>query len=245
MERQQNFTIRDLAAKWRSKTELYNLLSTEGGIYLPPKQDATQQYLRCLMMGKKKYLKWKDVTVIKVPQYKGLTVRNILRFADSKFHVTNYLPDYTYAKEPNREWVWNVINTIIPGDFQAFIEEKVNERKQYLIESQNLGISVLPEFQNIFKNSQAVSTVNGKSYFLARFPKVTKNQSKLQKLEEEKKEFESHTSTLTQEINELKLKMEEMQEKLNEFDENQDKLSKLYEMGIIDENAELINNDMK
>ena len=160
MERHQNFTIKDLAAKWRSKTELYNLLSTEGDIYLPPKQDATQQYLHCLMMGKKKYLKWEDVTVIKTPQYKRLTVRNILRLVDSKVHVTNYLPDYTYTKEPNREWVWNVINTIISGEFHAFIEEKVKKRKQYLIESQDLGISVLPEFQNIFMNSQAVSTVN-------------------------------------------------------------------------------------
>ena len=72
-----------------------------------------------------------------------------------------------------------------------------------LIESQNLGISIIPEFQNIFKNSRAVSTVNRKSYFLARFQKVTKDQFKLQKLEEEKKEFKSNTSALTQEINEL------------------------------------------
>ena len=44
MQIDNDFTINELAAKCRSKSELYHLLSTEGGIYLPPMQDATQIY---------------------------------------------------------------------------------------------------------------------------------------------------------------------------------------------------------
>ena len=53
MERNENFTVSDIAVKCKSKTELYNLLAREGKIYLPPKQDATQSYLRDIMLGEK------------------------------------------------------------------------------------------------------------------------------------------------------------------------------------------------
>ena len=105
MDSSNQFTINDLAAKCKSKSEFYNLLTTEGGMYLPPIQDATQAYLRGIMMGKKEYVKSKNVMVIKVPLYKGLTVAKILRFARSKQNINNYIPDYKYCKEPNREWL--------------------------------------------------------------------------------------------------------------------------------------------
>ena len=57
MDLSNQFTISDLAAKCKSKTEFYNLLATEGGMHLPPVQDATQTYLRGIMMGKKEYVK--------------------------------------------------------------------------------------------------------------------------------------------------------------------------------------------
>ena len=63
MEIDHSFTIRDLSSKCRSKTELYNMLVREGQIYLPSKQEATQKFLRDVMMGKKNYIKCDDVRV--------------------------------------------------------------------------------------------------------------------------------------------------------------------------------------
>ena len=42
MEESDIFTVNDLSVKWKSKSELYNVLIREGNIYLPSKQDATQ-----------------------------------------------------------------------------------------------------------------------------------------------------------------------------------------------------------
>ena len=42
MESTNALTVNDIAAKWKSKTELYNLLIREGNVYLPPKQDAKE-----------------------------------------------------------------------------------------------------------------------------------------------------------------------------------------------------------
>ena len=57
MERRDKITVSDLAAKFKSKAELYNILTREGEIYLPPKQDSTQKFLREVMRGRKLYIK--------------------------------------------------------------------------------------------------------------------------------------------------------------------------------------------
>ena len=244
METSNIFTVKHLAAKCKSKTELYNLLIRDGKIYLPPKQDATQKYLRELIQGKKLHLKWSEVILTKVPQYEGLKVKDLLRFAKSKTEIDQFLPEYSYNKEPNREWLCNMINTLITDEFQEFIKMKVEKRNKEIISSQNLGIKATSEFVEIFKRSQSISTTNGKSHFLARNPKITKEQQKIITLEEEKKELDSKTSILKEELNDLKSKMNDLQHQQEISDSNNDKLSKLYELGIIDENGELIRNDM-
>ena len=52
-----SYSAFDLAAKCKSKLELYNVLIRDGGIYLLPKQEATQKYLRSIINGTKNYLK--------------------------------------------------------------------------------------------------------------------------------------------------------------------------------------------
>jgi len=98
MQDQQDFTILDLASKWKSKMEFYNMLTREGGWYLPPAQDCTQKYLREVIVGEKLYLKSIDVKIIQVPRYEYLEVKDILDFAKSQFDVWKYLPKYKYKK---------------------------------------------------------------------------------------------------------------------------------------------------
>ena len=202
------------------------------------------KYLRDLLMGKKLHVKCSEVTVIKVPQYNGLKVRDLIRFAESKFSIDKFLPEYSYHKEPNREWLCNIINTLVNDEFKNFIQEKIDKRNKELIKTQNLGVSAKQEFIDIFKRSKAISTTKGKSHFLTRVPKLTKDQLRLKKLEEEKSTAESKTKLLTRELDELKEKISYIESIQGDADENIEKLGKLYKMGIIDENGELINNDM-
>ena len=46
MEINNKLAVNNLLAKFKSKTELYNVLTREGNIYLPPKQDSTQQFFK-------------------------------------------------------------------------------------------------------------------------------------------------------------------------------------------------------
>ena len=50
-------TVADLPEKFKSKVELDSVLTREGNIYLPPKQDATQKFLKEILLGNKLYVK--------------------------------------------------------------------------------------------------------------------------------------------------------------------------------------------
>ena len=98
MESNEDLTVSYLAAKFKSKIEIYNVLTREGNVYLPPKQYSTQKFLRKIMLGTKLYIKLNEVKVIKAPQYKGLYFKDLLNFAATKVNTKNYLPDYEYFK---------------------------------------------------------------------------------------------------------------------------------------------------
>ena len=125
-----DFNVNNLGSKCRSKQELYSVLTMEGGIYLLPIQDATQSYLRDIMIGRKLFVKCKDVKVIHVAHYKGLRVRDVLSFANSKINIATYLPDYDYNKEPNRVWLWNLVNSLLHEEFKSTLKRRWRKRKE-------------------------------------------------------------------------------------------------------------------
>ena len=155
------------------------------------------------------------------------------------------MPDYAYQKEPNREWLCNIVNILIKDEFQEYINENVENRKLELINSQNLGIKAKPEFINIFKYSQSVSTMRGKSHFLVRLPKISKDQKLIKVLEEQKKGGEYHVKLLNKEIDELKQKILDLEESQRDNDDNFEKLTKLYDLCVIDENGQLKRDQME
>ena len=93
-----------------------------------------------------------------------------------------------------------------------------------------MGEKVNREFIDVFKNSQSISTMKGKSHFLSREPKKTKDQLKIDKIEEEKEKAHSKIDVMKRDLQLLKLKMKEYVLKQREADINTDKLAKLYKL---------------
>ena len=94
-----------------------------------------------------------------------------------------------------------------------------------------------PEFINVFKKSQAVSTMKGKSHFMVRMPKITKDRMIINDLEEKKEENDSKMISLIHEIDELKGKIHQLEDNQRDNEDNLDKLAHLYKLGLIDENG--------
>ena len=66
------------------------------------------------MHGEKRYIKLNKVLVIQVPQYKGLYVKDIMKFARSKIKIDDNLPEFEYNKELNSQRLCNIMNSLIP-----------------------------------------------------------------------------------------------------------------------------------
>ena len=52
-ETKDHLTVYSLGIKARSKIEVYRLLTTEGGVYLPPVNEVNYQYLKSIIAGEK------------------------------------------------------------------------------------------------------------------------------------------------------------------------------------------------
>ena len=53
-EEEEKLTVLDCGVKGKSKIEIYRILTTEGGVYLPPAKECNYQFIRAIMTGDKK-----------------------------------------------------------------------------------------------------------------------------------------------------------------------------------------------
>ena len=127
-------SISEVALKTKSKKEVYDLITTEGEVYLPPLGDTHYKFISQIIWGEKLYLKCGEGKVCKVPHLKTLSVGSMLEFARNNTNIDEFLPDFNYQKLPNREWLWNLLNTILGERFREFIQSKQQERTEYIME---------------------------------------------------------------------------------------------------------------
>ena len=237
---EKSFTLNDVAIKARSKKEVYYVLTTEGGIYLPPIIDANSSYLKEIVRGTKLFLYSKNVKVIKVPQIKKLFVNDILKWGKSKTNIDAYLPTYKYVKFPNREWICNVLNTIAYEDFQKYVKEAFRNREKELVMTKGLDLAAIPEIAKIFSESHNISYEKGRSHFIMR---DFKRKRKWYEIEDDMKVDLQGTNK----FDELNLKIKQLENKValhaereEELLKDKEKLVILYENGIIDSDGEAI-----
>ena len=60
--------VKELAAKYNNKRELYNFIATDCGIYVPPYANCTTYFLKELMTPRKKRLHTARIRTIHIPQ---------------------------------------------------------------------------------------------------------------------------------------------------------------------------------
>ena len=92
-----------------------------------------------------------------VLQAKGLTVSEIIKYARSKWNIFDYLPEHMDCRWPNRDFLCNVVNTVIPDEFELYVKGVLDSREKKMIKQRKLGVSILPEFVKIFKESKNIS----------------------------------------------------------------------------------------
>ena len=104
-------------------------------------------------------VKSKDLKQLGVPLYEGLSVSDVLNWADKFPDVARALPmEQREIDKLLRQYVINIVYTVAGDDFRQWVEQVMDERNAKIKEERDLGIDLDPEILRIFKASTSVSS---------------------------------------------------------------------------------------
>ena len=86
------------------------------------------------------------------------------------------------------------MNSLVQNNFQKFIQVNEDEKREELLISKNLAMKVQPKILGIFKSSQDVSIIRGKSLFLTIDPKTIKYKLEMRLLKEQRRKYRKDKS---------------------------------------------------
>ena len=100
--------------------EIYRLLSSEAGVYLPPAHTTNIWHLKDICANKRRLIRNSEVRVIALPFYEGISIEEILEFGSSHGNGEAMLALPSVRKEIlrlPRAFIGNVMFTIIGEPF--------------------------------------------------------------------------------------------------------------------------------
>ena len=126
-------TVNEVAAKLDTKRSIWRFLCNEARWYLCDEKCLTIWYLRDTMRKKRGHIKCDDVKVIHLPHFEGLEIKSLLKFAKDYPDVMFILPENEgEIRKLLREWLGNVIYTIVGQPFQQWVNQQVDARNAKL-----------------------------------------------------------------------------------------------------------------
>ena len=151
-------TAAEFAAKFTNKREIYRFLASEVNLYVPPIDNVTVWHLRDMARGERTRIEAKDVKHVAIPQFKGLGIKEMMEYAHMFPEVMKAFPtgDKEAEKLP-RQYIANVIHTLVGKPFRQWIDAKLEERNAELVEKKEMIIELDPEIEALFKASNSVS----------------------------------------------------------------------------------------
>jgi hypothetical protein len=126
----QRITSKEFAAKYKDKREVYRFLACDAHLYLDSFETMTIWHLKDLAAGRKKKIISKDVKHISIPQYEGLSIADLLEYAKSYPAVMQALPVEREIKKLSKQYIANVIYTIVGAGFIEWVEDRVRSRNE-------------------------------------------------------------------------------------------------------------------
>ena len=150
-------TAAEFAAKFQSKREVYRFLATEVNAYLPPFENVTVWHLRDIQSGTKKRISCDQAKHINVPQFEGLSIKDIQAFASAYPQLARYFPIEKEMEKLPRQYIANLIYTVVGKPFAKWVEAQMRKRNEKLKADQDMMIDMDPEIAAIFAKSTSVS----------------------------------------------------------------------------------------
>ena len=91
---------------------------------------------------------------IQIPQYDWLSLKNIGNFLDGGYrHVFQYLPDPKEIHKVPKQWMCNIVNSILKNQFSDWVKRQVEVRNEAVKSKKNMMIQMDPEIAAAFAAS--------------------------------------------------------------------------------------------
>ena len=90
--------------------------------------------------------------------YKTLTIETILEYGGKSEQLRLYLPDERDMAKLPRQWIINVIYSLLGDDFREWVSQQVKDRNDQLAEKRDLMIDLDPDIAAAFGNSAYISS---------------------------------------------------------------------------------------
>ena len=85
----------------------------------------------------------KDVRHISVPHYEQLTLKKISQFCERWPNAINpYLPDKNDIIHISREWICNVVSTVLKNRFSDWVDQQIEDRNEEITEKRDMNIEL-------------------------------------------------------------------------------------------------------
>lgn len=151
-------SVVEFDAKYSGKRKVYRFLSSEVHAYLSGYESLTVWHLRDLASSRRTIIKDSAVKVHAIPQFEGLTLFDLLSFAQNYPVVMTALPieEKEVLKLP-RSYIGNVIYTLVGQPFTDWVDGRVTARNEKLADERDMMIEMDPAIAEIFCKSTSVS----------------------------------------------------------------------------------------
>ena len=113
----------DLLARFRSKADFVSYMTNQLQLYVPPEKMLNRDFMKQLLAEEKRLLELRAVQQVNMPRYDELSVKKFWPLMQKDAIFMEYLPDPTPdGRLPEREYFWNVLNTLQTAYVQRLIE---------------------------------------------------------------------------------------------------------------------------
>jgi len=101
--------------------EVYRFLSSEVKAYLDSFETMTIWHLKDLASGSKRIIRSDNVKVLAIPQFEGLSIENLMAFANRYPEVMQALPPFNEIAKLSRAYIGNVIFSLVGEPFAKWV----------------------------------------------------------------------------------------------------------------------------
>ena len=203
-----------------------------------------------------------NINFVRTPHLPGLHTSDIVEFAERNVDICSYLPEYKSNRFPSRQWVCNlgkhkrvynnVVATLIEEEYKDFVKHKTDEIEQEYTIDRHTKFQAISQFVNAIRNSTSLSSkpvsehfveTNGRFHSLINNSKRRDNNEKEELQEIEVVELKERVAEQEKEIDKIMAKLQNFETLYADFDDYEEKLNRLYKMGIIDTEGFPINKE--